>query len=417
MSDRETANAKNAGDAVTAIRQLAREEISRGGVADRVLVETVAGNAITVRALGSNVPGAQLIPISGFVPAVGTEVLLVRTFGGQLVALPLTSITLGLGAGQVPTADQVQRQLAITDDGVLKVTNPGTIDFGTRLTVTPQANGVRLDVDPLAVEPATPNRMGSVVRNTSQTISSTAFNDYPSTIATLALSANTIYDIFLNFSYECFPGTGGGALEAQPFIGSVAGTTSPSASSNVRQTIGGWQTRATVDTGSSTSISVGVNFRATAGSHDLYGGSFVIVAIARQASKGDTGNVGPTGPQGVTGPAGPTGSTGATGTVGPAGPIGATGAASTVPGPTGPAGAQGVAGPTGPQGVAGPQGSPFDYPVTFVASVSPTGYRVGDFWLVTSDPRPADETARVQLTIGTATPVDPTVGDLWYVPA
>ncbi len=148
MSDRETANAKNAGDAVTALRQLAREEISRGGVADRVLVEAVAGNAIKVRALGSAVPGAQLIPISGFVPAVGSEVLVVRSFGGQLVALPLTSLTLGTGTGEVPTTDQVQQKLFVYDEGVLKLSNPSGIEFGARLSVTTQGNGFRLDVDP-----------------------------------------------------------------------------------------------------------------------------------------------------------------------------------------------------------------------------------------------------------------------------
>ncbi len=159
MSDRETTNAKNATDAVIAIRQLAREEISRGGVADRVLVEAVAGSAIKVRALGSDVPGAQLIPISGFVPAVGSEVLLFRTFGGQLIAVPLTSVAIGTGAGQLPTAGDVvlasqvgsavSRPINVFGVGVGEVTTSlKTLDIKDGIKVTePSTDLVRLDAD------------------------------------------------------------------------------------------------------------------------------------------------------------------------------------------------------------------------------------------------------------------------------
>lgn len=304
MTDRETSNAKNAESAVAALRQLAREEISRGGVADRVLVEAVSGNAIKVRALGSAVPGAQLIPISGFVPAVGSEVLLVRTFGGQLVAMPLTSVALGTAAGQIPTAAQVQnnlgmqRSILFRDMGSDIISNPAAVDFREGMVAQVASSGylsVLVDYGGYGgqagvssqvarsdhTHPFVPPSLSSIGRTTSSTVSSTSFSAQTNTSDSISVEPNTLYDITMNYLYNTFPGTSG-VLQGQTFIGGVNGSVLD-ASSNVRQALGGGQSFGGFNTGNATTLNWGVRFRANGGSHALYGGYMQIIATPRRS--------------------------------------------------------------------------------------------------------------------------------------
>lgn len=131
---------------LAALRQLIREEIRSYGIGEAMIVDAVVGNTIKVRQVGSATAGAQVIPIAGIVPPVGAQVFLVKSFGGQTIAMPTSGVTLGTDSGQIPTAENVQRPLGIRDDGATEVTNPTFVDVLSPLVVAPSGTGAALGI-------------------------------------------------------------------------------------------------------------------------------------------------------------------------------------------------------------------------------------------------------------------------------
>lgn len=158
-------------------------------------VVAVSPVAVRVRRPGAITAGLTWIPYTGLAPDVGQYVTLVTNDDGSITAISNRVVTIGTGAGQVPTADVavirgagnivagvtafedatvdgssvvtvadiaaniVQGPIAGQNSGAAVRTNPTFINFRNRLTATLSGTGIIVDAD--VQTPATPSVPGA----------------------------------------------------------------------------------------------------------------------------------------------------------------------------------------------------------------------------------------------------------------